>query len=38
MMIKMKDLFGLINDLENFIFCIGFKLTLKEIVTLVHFL
>ena len=30
MMIKMRDLFGFVNDLEKFIYCLGFKLILKR--------
>ena len=29
MMVKMSDLFGFVNDLENIIYGLGFKLTLK---------
>ena len=30
MMVKMKDLYGFINDIEEIIYCIGFKLILKR--------
>ena len=30
MMIKTKDLFGFINDLEKFLYGLGFKLLLKR--------
>ena len=29
MMVKMRDLFGFVNDLEKIIYCLGFKLILK---------
>ena len=32
MMIKMRDLFGFVNDLEKIIYGLGFKLILKEVI------